>query len=542
MVCLSLVGHLLFMDKAFHIDDPLFLWLAESIIHNPDEPYNRLINWNGNTQYLFDFFSNPPGMSYYLAFIIHFIGDGEKLLHLAMWPFTFLAMVSVNLLAGKFIKNSLLASLFLWSSPIFLVMSTTLMPDVALIAFLMLSIYFFIEGHNKNDFLLLLLGGIAGGITMLLRYNGIIIVPLVGLYYLLYFRRNYWSIWSVFVSIAIFLSWNIYSEQVYGNMHFIHQMGFQEYGSVSRPLRKLKQLVAHLSYLGSGVAPLIILTLYLQYGKMQKKLRMTLTITFCTICSILINIFFSKYNFVNFLLLLIFLNSLGILVALWSKRALSALRRGRLQRDDIFLVGWILGTIVMHNSGLNAAAKYMLIAIPPVLILTLKLLEEHRITIIATAMCLIIATSISFFAAEADQRLANLLKEVANYYNEFGNSPVSRKYYNGHWGLQYYLQEKGHPSYESRMDCLDYDDALMLSGVLTVPSEMHCQFEGKMELIHTKYFYTDFPIHTMQYRRPSQSNFYSFFSRHTVGFLPYSISTSPSEEIHIYKVKATDAF
>ena len=34
-----------FLNKAFHIDDPLFLWMAQQIVKHPVDPYGFSVNW-----------------------------------------------------------------------------------------------------------------------------------------------------------------------------------------------------------------------------------------------------------------------------------------------------------------------------------------------------------------------------------------------------------------------------------------------------------------------------------------------------------------
>src|SRR5438270_5558613 len=34
-----------FLNKAFHIDDPLFLWMAQQIAKHPLDPYGFEVNW-----------------------------------------------------------------------------------------------------------------------------------------------------------------------------------------------------------------------------------------------------------------------------------------------------------------------------------------------------------------------------------------------------------------------------------------------------------------------------------------------------------------
>src|SRR5215813_851136 len=72
-----------FANKAFFIDDTLFLRVAEQIQANPFDPYNGQINWSGTPKPLMHALWNPPLTSYYVALVAKIAGSGERALHLA---------------------------------------------------------------------------------------------------------------------------------------------------------------------------------------------------------------------------------------------------------------------------------------------------------------------------------------------------------------------------------------------------------------------------------------------------------------------------
>lgn len=56
-----------YVNKAFHIDDPLFIWPAKHIRTEPLDFYNFNVNWNGTMMPMWTRSQNPPLTSYYLA-------------------------------------------------------------------------------------------------------------------------------------------------------------------------------------------------------------------------------------------------------------------------------------------------------------------------------------------------------------------------------------------------------------------------------------------------------------------------------------------
>src|SRR6478752_2605512 len=57
----------LFIGRAVHMDDPLFIWAAQQIRLHPFDPYGFSLNWFGGVSPMPDVTKNPPLVSYYLA-------------------------------------------------------------------------------------------------------------------------------------------------------------------------------------------------------------------------------------------------------------------------------------------------------------------------------------------------------------------------------------------------------------------------------------------------------------------------------------------
>ena len=58
-----------FVGKAFHIDDPIFLWTAEQIVQAPADFFGFAVNWYGVSEPMHMINKNPPLVSYYLALV-----------------------------------------------------------------------------------------------------------------------------------------------------------------------------------------------------------------------------------------------------------------------------------------------------------------------------------------------------------------------------------------------------------------------------------------------------------------------------------------
>src|SRR5438105_10998028 len=62
-----------FLNKAFHLDDPLFLWMAHQVSQHLSDPYGFSVNWYVSTKPMFSVMQNPPLNAYYMALAASFL-------------------------------------------------------------------------------------------------------------------------------------------------------------------------------------------------------------------------------------------------------------------------------------------------------------------------------------------------------------------------------------------------------------------------------------------------------------------------------------
>jgi len=106
LVVATVIGCLApFANKAFHMDDPLFLWTARQIQAHPADFYGFKANWYGSEMPMAEVTKNPPLASYYLALAASIFGWSEAALHLAMLLPAVAAVLGACFLAKEFGAN-----------------------------------------------------------------------------------------------------------------------------------------------------------------------------------------------------------------------------------------------------------------------------------------------------------------------------------------------------------------------------------------------------------------------------------------------------
>ena len=189
---LVLVGALLvpFVNRAFHIDDPLFLWAARQIQTHPADPYGFRVNWYGSDMAMFDVTKNPPLASYYLALVASMVGWSERALHLALMLPALSVVAGMFLLARRWCMNPALAVLAGLLTPVFLVSSVTVMCDVLMLALFVWAVYAWTTGLAARSHAWMALAGALMAAAALTKYFGIALIPLLLVYALVKERRE----------------------------------------------------------------------------------------------------------------------------------------------------------------------------------------------------------------------------------------------------------------------------------------------------------------------------------------------------------------
>src|SRR5213592_4224630 len=169
-----------FLNTAFHIDDTLFLWMAQQVSQHPADPYGFFVNWYGSAMPMFSVMQNPPLNAYYMALAASFFGWSELAMHGAFLFPAVVAVLGTFFLAQRLSGSPLLGALLVLFTPVFLVSATTVMCDVWLLALWVWSVHCWLRGlEERHSYWLLLLASLLAAAAALTKYFGVSLVPLL---------------------------------------------------------------------------------------------------------------------------------------------------------------------------------------------------------------------------------------------------------------------------------------------------------------------------------------------------------------------------
>ncbi len=217
-VALIIIITVPFLNKALHIDDPLFVYEAEQILKDPLHPYEFKINWLGLNLDAVYSIPNPPLVSYGFAISKLLFGNSVIALHGFLIIFVVLAVYSTYFLSSRFTSRPLPATLFLIVSPAFVVSSSTLMVDFPAMALALTATAFFIYGLDHDHNTAKILAGCFLGAACLTKYWTVIYFFIL-LFYAL--QRNQFRESIVPLGLGTLLSggWMLFTLQTSGFFH-----------------------------------------------------------------------------------------------------------------------------------------------------------------------------------------------------------------------------------------------------------------------------------------------------------------------------------
>ncbi|MGH9338195.1 MAG: glycosyltransferase family 39 protein, partial [Acidobacteriota bacterium] len=178
--------YLPFLNQAFHIDDRIYLQIADNILQKPFFPYDFEAIHEGFAAPDAASHSHLPLTSYYLALVKLLTGsEAEWVYHLAFIVFPLIAAFGFYDLASRYTCHPLAAACLLVVAPSFLVLSHTLMTDVPLLAFWIVALSSFMriaDGQaGRRDWLLCALSLLAAGFISLVTAGLILLMAVYAL-------------------------------------------------------------------------------------------------------------------------------------------------------------------------------------------------------------------------------------------------------------------------------------------------------------------------------------------------------------------------
>lgn len=562
IVCLLVVATLVpMLGKAVHVDDPLFVWAAKQIAVDPGDFYGFDVNWYGYSLPMHEVTQNPPLWSYVLALFGVLFGFGEVPLHMATLTAAVAAAATTYLLAARLGARPLLSACLAWATPALLVSSTTLMCDTALVALWVAAVLMWIQGHDSHRPYWFYLAGFLVGLAGITKYYGVCLFPLLAAYSAAQWlmkgeRGKVQTFYSpkliahsgggLFVGVLVLAAFDTWTSKQYGRGLVGQALLYAS--SVEQPTEAggrnpLRQLLVTLGFAGGSI-PIALVFTPLIWRPRTLGIATVAIITFG-----LMFFFFEGAEFwagatvedpgIGFLIQAMLMVTAG--VALVALPVLDLMRR----RDStsVLLALWIFGTLVFAGVlNWTTNTRSLVPAVPAVAILLGRNLpqsladsagsllrisdQSYRYVLTGlTTVCLILSLTV----ATADYRLAASARQAANDMNEQFITSGDELWFQGHWGLQYYLQASGGHPFEVLGINYPAGARLVLPSNNTNPFNL-VPLEKNPDRATREVLEYSGPSGLSTISAPLGAGFYAS----EYGPLPYAFGTVPQEQYTVY--------
>lgn len=441
-----------YVSDPFRIDDPYHLEAAKQIRHAPGDPYGFQINWNGTPKSAFVTYASPPLVPAWLALWSCVFPQNEVSLHLAMLPFSLVALVTFGVLARSFEVRPAVAMSLLACSPVFFLTSQVLMPDMPMLCLFLLAVTGARFYQPERSRLTALLAFVAGFCCPLAKYNGAVLAPvLIGLALADRHRARAGSRGSndraangftpgmiaiISAPLLSLVCWGAFTLSKYGAVHFLNMSTFQR--GQAHSLDPMTLTAGILGAVGLGVVPLGLL------GFLLRTRNSSVWLSALALCSGAGAAWLAIQMGYGVASVLLFVFSVSVTIYILS---LTVRRGWQSARSEVWtlvpLALWILSGLAFQYGLMFSAVRYVLFLAPPIILLVLRVSSwvprEGLLTAILGANLLLTAALGFADARQASVYPTVVAQEIRPRLEESGG----RFFFDGHWGFQYYASQIG---------------------------------------------------------------------------------------------------
>ena len=429
-----------FLNKAIHIDDPVFVWTAEQILKHPGDFSGFDKNWYGESQPMPIINWNPPATSYLLAGVMAVFGEREMALHAAMLLVAFAAAAGIFQLACMWCERPLLATFIAMSTPVFLVSATTLMCDVPMLAAWIWAVVFWERALKNGKAFHFLTAGLLAGLAVLTKYSALPLLPLLPILGLLRKRNlGWWLLWLI-VPVAMIELYQFGTARLYGEglISIAADCAAKfRFGVTSGWVNKI---VIGTAYAGGSLLPVLF---FARRVWAKRELLMVGGLALAAAAATLWATGAGSQFEWSFQLQMGLLLAAGIHLLL-----LSAAELWR-RRDavSLMLALW-LGSGFVFAAVLNwtVSARSFLPLAPMAAILVVRGLKQNKSAAEKPAAFpwpLGISAAVSLLIAAADFSLAHSVRAAAHQLAADYQPSTNKLWFQGHCGFQFYLEKSG---------------------------------------------------------------------------------------------------
>jgi len=447
LIALALV-YFPFVNKAFTVDDTLFLKAADQIMETPLDFYGGEVNWYWITDKLHAINKNPPLVSYLIAGVASVFGFNEIALHTFFFLPLALSAIGIYLLGLQFRTNPVFTTAIAIFTPVFMVHGTNVMTDSTMLMFWIWGLVFWRLGTESGALKWFLFGGLSIALGVLTKYTCILLLPLLIFSGVWKFRKP--GRWLVTVAIPLILlfAFEYYTYVMYGKGLFLDAFSYAGQRSPKEVIDYLDNTLIGLAFLG-GCFPVGLLLMPAVGGWLLRSVMLVIGVAGFTL--ILTRGMVGDHQLTNEganLTSLIFQFSILVLAGICLVTACLKEVSRKLDHDRVFLLLWFFGILVFVfylNWTINARS-FILMA-PAIGILLSRRLEEWGIREegfkrIFSRGAVVMSALVAVSVVHADYTWANTAraaaKEIVSRYGSAG-----KLWFQGHWGFQFYMEKMG---------------------------------------------------------------------------------------------------
>ncbi|MGD0786061.1 MAG: glycosyltransferase family 39 protein [Sedimentisphaerales bacterium] len=461
-----------FVNKAFHIDDPLFIWTAKHIQTNPSDFYGFSVNWYGVAGSMAETAQNPPLACYYIALVASLFGFSEVALHIAFIVPAVAAALGTYYLARRFCSRPVLAAMAAVLTPAFLVSSTNIMCDTMMLAFWVWAVFLWVRGIEENNRLSLFWAAVLAAICALTKYFGMALLPLLLVYSLMQKRKVGTWIAFLLIPVAILAGYQRLTYNLYGRGLLLDAAAYAIKHGELLNFKLFSKGLAGLFFTGgciitaifycpllwkrrtliSGAAVIIMFTFILSFVKQiggtpiknDDGIRWSFLLQIGLMAAAGVNVF-------------------GLAVAdFWKNR----------NAESLLLLLWIFGIFLFAgfiNWTINA--RSILPMTPAVGILLMRRIDQYnnkgakRTKTARQAWPLVFAAVAALLVCRADYLWANTARSSAAEINKKFKNTNRTVWFQGHWGFQYYMEAIGVKPFD-----FNHPEKIVSKDIVVIPS------------------------------------------------------------------------
>lgn len=507
--------------KPWHVDEPFFLAIARQVLRDPLHPLAFDFNWYGRSQPMAEINNTPPLLPYLLAGALRLSGGGEFATRALLFPLDLAAAWGLLALAALFLRRPLLPTLVLLAGPAWALNLSHAMAERLMAAFAFPALWRLAVAVEERDERAWRQSAVLAALAVASKYNAVFLLgPAV-----VYARAGGvpWRRVAGWLAVApagalAWLAWN--RVQGVGSVGAAWAVTAQAAeGFWSSPAHEARALLGFVG--GCGIATAL----------WAPALRPGRRIAAATAAAAAV-LLWPRLDLAPVVRpgdrALAFALCWGVLAS-WA-----ALLRGPRERGTALWASWAAAVLLLQWRYWSVLARFILFALPPLVLWAAVRLERtweagrlRRLQAATLALTAALAAAVAW----VDWRYCASQKDFAAQVAREHLANGRRVWVAAHWGLQEYLVAAGaHPldAAAGGWDAVKPGDVVVLTRLSTQGPRPSRPVRADVRAIAVE---SALPLRHMS-GWSGEGGFYSS----VMGFLPWSISSEPLEEMTIVEV------